>query len=278
MRTLICCIEKQENLYLRDFVEYYKKIGADNIILYDNNDLEGEYPQQVIGDYIADGFVIYVDARGKHRYQLEAYTQCYEAYKTQYDWIGFLDIDEFLEIKDGRKINEFLSDEKFANSDAVFLYWLIFGDSGYLHYENKPVYERFVQYQEPDERANTFKVFLRGKSDIFVEFFDANMFSWTVTSGRRFVISDSEGKEIAPNSVYQAFNYNGAFIKHYNTLTIEEFLYRRFGRRSYADRNSNFDKETVMNIFYTINEMTPQKEKIIEDFFNKFTFEDDLLK
>lgn len=278
MRTLICCIEKQENLYLRDFVEYYKKIGASKILLYDNNDTDGEYPQQVIGDYIADGFVIYVDARGKYRYQLEAYTRCYEDYKDKYDWIGFLDIDEYLEIRGGRSICEFLSDDRFKGADAVFLYWLIFGDSGYLHYDSRPVYERFIQYKEPDERANTFKVFLRCKPDLYVSFFDANMFSWTLTTDRDFIVCDSEGNLIEPGREYQSSNYNNAFIKHYNTLTIEEFLYRRFGRRSYADRNSDFNKETVMNIFYSINEMTEEKKKIIEDFFNKFEFKDDLLK
>ena len=278
MKTLICCIEKQENLYLRDFVEYYKKIGADNILLYDNNDVDGEYPQQVIGDYIADGFVIYKDARGKHRFQLDAYTECYNEYKDKYDWIAFFDIDEYMEILNGKTINEFLSDDRFSNSDAIFIYWLIFGDSGNLHYENKPVYERFVQYNEPSERANTFKVILRCKPDAYISFFDANMFEWTLFTNRDFVVTDTEGNLIQMGKEYQSFNYNGALLKHYNTLSIEEFLYRRFGRRSYADRNSNFNKETVMNIFYTINEMTDEKERIINDFFDKFEFEDDLLK
>ncbi|MBP5456568.1 MAG: glycosyltransferase family 92 protein [Paludibacteraceae bacterium] len=278
MKTLICCIVKQENLYLRDFIEYYKNLGVNNILLYDNNDENGEYPQQVIGDYIANGFVIYEDVRGKYRYQLPAYTECYEKYKTVYDWIGFFDVDEYLEILDGRNVNEFLSDERFNDSDAVFVYWLIFGDSGHLHYENKPVYERFVQYKEPDAYSNTFKVFLRCNPNLYVNFFDANMFSWTLTENRDFVITDTMGVRIRGGYEYQDFCYEGALLKHYNTLSIEEFLYRRFGRRSYADRNSNFNKETVMNIFYTINEMTPEKEKIINDFFNKFEFEDDLLK
>lgn len=277
MSTLICCIEKQENLYLRDFVEYYKKAGVDNIVMYDNNDVNGEYPQQVIGDYIANGFVIYKDARGKHRYQLDAYTQCYEEYRDKYDWICFFDVDEFIEIRDGKSINEFLSDERFNGSDAILIYWLLFGDSGNLHYENKPVWERFVQYKEPDARANTFKVILRGNPNVFVSFFDANMFQWSLGENRDFIITDTEGNRIWGGTEYQAFNYNGAFLKHYNTFTIEEFLYRRFGRRSYADRNSNFNKETVMNIFYNINEMTEEKERIINDFFNKFEFEDDLL-
>ena len=72
-KLAICAIEKLENLYLREWVEYYYKMGVDNIILYDNNDLDGEYPQWVIGDYISNGFVKYEDVRGKHRYQLDAY-------------------------------------------------------------------------------------------------------------------------------------------------------------------------------------------------------------
>lgn len=277
MKTLICVIEKQENLYLRDFIKYYKELGADNILLYDNNDIDGEYPQQVIGDYISDGFVIYEDARGKHRFQLEAYSECYEKYKNEYDWIGFFDVDEFLELRQHSTINEFLSSPQFEKSDGIMLYWLIFGDNGLIHYDSRPVYERFVQYNEPSETANTFKLFLRGRGDAFINFFDANMFSWTVSTNNGFVVTDTEGCVIPPGKEYQAFNYNVAFIKHYNTLTIEEFLYRRFGRRSYADRNSNFDKETVMNIFYSINDITEEKEKIINDFFNKFTFEDDIL-
>ena len=81
MKIAICTIIKQENLYLRDWVEYYLKMGVSNIILYDNNDINGEFPQHVIGDYIESGVVIYENARGLHRYQIEAYNNCYEKYK-----------------------------------------------------------------------------------------------------------------------------------------------------------------------------------------------------
>ena len=58
-------------------------------------------------------------------------------------------------------------------------------------------------------------------------------------------------------------------------MTIEEFLYRRFGRRSYADMASSFNKDVVMKIFYDTNEMTAEKEEIVNDFFSKFEFETD---
>ena len=50
MKLGICCIVKQENLYLRDWVKYYYDMGITKIVLYDNNNVDGEYPQQVIGD------------------------------------------------------------------------------------------------------------------------------------------------------------------------------------------------------------------------------------
>ena len=43
---------KQENRYIREFVEHYKNYGVDKIYLYDNNDIKGEKFEDVINDYI----------------------------------------------------------------------------------------------------------------------------------------------------------------------------------------------------------------------------------
>jgi len=275
MKTLICCIVKQENLYLRDFVEYYKRLGVTNIVLYDNNDLEGEYPHQVIGDYINNGFVIYNDVRGKYRCQLEVYDRCYEKYRNDYDWMGFFDIDEYLEITGNRNIEDFLSQSKFKEADCICVYWLIFGDNGLLHYDSRPVYERFLIPNMPNKEKNCYKLFLRGdKENISVKFQDANAFSWWKRDGK-FIVTNSTGVDLTKSNLYTSYCYSDAFLKHYNTLTIEEFLYRRFGRRSYPDKASSFNKEVIMNVFTSINEMTPEKEKIVNDFFNKFEFKED---
>ena len=276
MKTLLCCIVKLENLYLRDFVEYYKNIGFTNIVLYDNNDENGEYPQQVIGDYIANGFVIYEDVRGRHRYQLEAYTECYRKYSPEYDWIAFFDADEYLHIESGEKIDEYLSDSMFNDTDIIYFYWLLYGDNGLLHYDSRPVYDRFLIPNKPFPDKNNYKAILRGKnSNMSYVFTDANSFYWRSFKKGGIVVKNTNGDIVTDKNPYTTFTYNGAFIKHYNTLTIEEFLYRRFGRRSYADKASSFNKERVMKIFYETNEITEDKEKIINDFFSKFEFETD---
>ena len=41
MKTALCAIAKNENLYIREWVEHYKNIGVSKIFLYDNNDING---------------------------------------------------------------------------------------------------------------------------------------------------------------------------------------------------------------------------------------------
>ena len=41
-KVCVCSIGKEENKYVREFVEHYKKYGIDKIFIYDNNDSNGE--------------------------------------------------------------------------------------------------------------------------------------------------------------------------------------------------------------------------------------------
>ena len=95
MVTAVCAIAKLENRYIREWVEYYLTLGFDYIILYDNNDINGEDLSEPIQDYIQAKQVEIIDVRGKIGYQVEAYNNCYHRYKYQVDWILFVDIDEF---------------------------------------------------------------------------------------------------------------------------------------------------------------------------------------
>ena len=276
MKVAVCCIVKMENLYLRDFIEYHLRLGVSQFILYDNNDENGEYPQQVIGDYIRSGQVIYKNARGKHRYQLEAYSECYNTYKDEYDWIAFIDVDEFIALYEDNTIQEFLSRDKFSDAGAVFLYWVQFGDNGLLHYDNRPVYERFTTHiDQTQNRANTFKIILRGKINIFVYFEDANAVSFDNPDRMNFVIVDAAGREIGPYMGYTQWSYDCAALNHYQTLTIDEFLCRRFGRRSYADKASSFNQDVIMGIFWQLNEWTEEKQRIIDDFLGTYEMKED---
>ena len=52
-KVLLCAIGKNENLYAKEFIEHYLFLGFDKIIIFDNNDLKGEYFNDILIDYIS---------------------------------------------------------------------------------------------------------------------------------------------------------------------------------------------------------------------------------
>ena len=67
IKVCVCAIGKKENKYIREFIEHYKQYGIDKIFLYDNNNINGEYFQEVINDYIKDKYVEIINFRGKRK-------------------------------------------------------------------------------------------------------------------------------------------------------------------------------------------------------------------
>ena len=134
-KVYLVCIAKLENLYVREFVEHYKALNIDKIILYDNNDDHGEHFEEVINDYIQSGFVEIRNVRGINPpfingmiLQPFVYLDAYRRYSKDCDWICYFDIDEFL-----------ILDEKYENNIKNFVSDKIFDDFNYsrpFSYEN----------------------------------------------------------------------------------------------------------------------------------------------
>ena len=278
MDIAICCIVKQENLYLRDWVKYYYDMGVKNIILYDNNNINGEYPQMVISDYIASGFVIYKDARGLYRYQTKAYTECYAEYKELFDWIGFLDIDEYWYLHPSYTFETFFNEERIPDALAVYINWICYGDNDKLFYEPKPVRERFKKVTFPFDfeshglKPNEIKkIFLKCRNDVVVTFDEVDDISFFHYSDKMPNAYLANGEEYE----YHKNTYDVSYIEHYRTLSIQEFLCRRLGRGSYADNSSSFNIENVMECFWSQNEWTDEKQKIIDKFLQNYNIIED---
>ena len=64
IKICICTIAKNENRYIKEYVEYYKKYGVDKIYLYDNNNPNSERFEEVIKEYIDQNYVEVNNWRG----------------------------------------------------------------------------------------------------------------------------------------------------------------------------------------------------------------------
>lgn len=267
-KTLICCIAKLENYYIREWVEWYKNIGVTNICLYDNNDIDGEHFEDVIGDYIDSGFVIVKDVRGMSQMQLPCYQNCYDEYKDVYDWFGFFDADEYLELENG-SINDFLKREEFKDVGAIRVCWKNFDDNDLLIVEdNNYSINRFNRVVNPEDVCNRItKTLVRGGQNelkIYQEPGGAHgQYLNCKTVDCYGNLCDNE-KIFLDNRIWDI-----AWLCHYRFKTIEEYLYLKLDRL-YPDVDKITAKRWLdIDSFFGYNKKTPEKVKMWEDFMRR---------
>ena len=137
----ICAIFKNEAPYLREWIEFNRIIGIEHFYLYNNNS-EDMY-LSVIQKYIDSGLVTLIQWSKNHA-QMECYNDCINRYKHETQWLGFIDIDEFIVPLECDNIYDFL--KKFEkNRGSVKIYWKMFGTSGLIERDlNSLVTEQFV--------------------------------------------------------------------------------------------------------------------------------------
>ena len=155
----ICSIGKKENLYVKEFIDYYYSLGIDKIFIYDNNEITGEKFDFYLDNYIKNKYIEIIDVRGLSSIQIPIYTHCYHKNKNNYDWIGFLDFDEYLFFENNKTIKNYIYEEIFNKCQAILFNWVLYNDNDLIKYDNRSLNERFIN--------NTFnysqvKSFVRG--------------------------------------------------------------------------------------------------------------------
>ena len=267
----LCAIGKLENLYAKEYINYYKKLGYKHIFIYDNNDQNEEKFESVLNKDIKKGFVTIIDYRGfrgsRDSPQFDAYFDCYEKYNKDYDWLSFFDFDEFLELKPKNlKIYEFLDNERFNNCISVKINWLLYSDNNLIYYENLPIQRRFLSPLTNSSLNIHIKSTVRGNLSLNY-WKDAQNPHTTIY---QYKSCSSSGKTIPYNSPFNSPpDYENAILRHYKTKTIDEYLVKL--KRGRADKPLNFTEEDSLekiNIFFTVNEYKMSKIKFIKKKLN----------
>ena len=266
-KVCLCTIGKKENLYIKEFVMHYEKLGFNHIFLYDNNDENDEKFEDIIQDEINKGFVSIINYRNyrgiNNNPQHTSYYDCYEKNNKTYNWIAFFDIDEFLEIKPNNiTIQDFLDNERYKKCQHIKINWMVYSDNDLLYYENKPLQERFTSKSNFNEINRHIKPVVRGNLSVNYWKTAETIHSTTLD----FIACTSSGKLTSAKMFKINIDYGNAFLKHYITKTIEEYL-EKF-KKGFATHKFEYTTEHYrkkFDLFFQINRKT--KEKV--DIFNK---------
>ena len=261
LKVCICSIGKKENIYIKEFVDHYKKIGYNKIFLYDNNDINDERFEYVIQNEVNEGFVSIINYRGCIACQHSSYRDCYEKNNFKYDWLSFFDIDEYLEFKKPNlKIQGFLGNIKFRKCQNVKINWIYyFNVKNNLYYENKPLQKRI---REKIRISRVIKSTVRGQLPInyWTKMLDPH------SSLLKFISCSSSGKIIDyKSSLNDPPDIRYAYLKHYHYKSFEEFCYKL--KRGKADSyNKNLKKKIIK--FIKKNKHNKKKLNIMKKIFN----------
>lgn len=256
--VVICAIAKNENEYINEWVNYHLDLGISHIYIYDNNDSSFEDVATRIDNKDKVTIIRYND---KHFYNMQtvSYVEFYRNYNKTFNWVGFIDIDEFLVGIDN--VDEFFNQDKFKDYNQIRIKWKLFGDDGFIDRDrNIPVHEFFQKPILDNIKSNEAKPFIRGnmpeKAIIHKTHYVLNekneLWKCCLPSGLPSTIIDW--------SIHEDYSNETVFINHYMTKTLSEFVEQKINRGDVARDK----KQIKMDYYWQINTKTFEKTLWLE--------------
>ena len=256
IKVCLCVVGKLENNYIREFISYYKKYGVDKIFLYDNNDINGEKFDYILSDYIRKKYVKIYNIRGKIAQQIKIYQHCYTSNYKIFNWLIFIDIDEFIFLKNYNNIKDFLSQRKFNKCQSIYLNWVKHTDNNLIYYDNRTLHERFPEIYNKNN-------YCLGKTIIKGNLENIKIKSVHILDGK---IGRCNGLGNLFKPIYKIFCYkpdfNNNYIDHYEYKSTEEFINKiKKGDCTYGYNKNNM--YIRINRYFRFNEITLEKISLI---------------
>lgn len=141
---VVCAIFKNEGPFLLEWIAYHRAVGFDFFVLYDNDSDDGgagSIGSSPLAQYC--GVVPWPHRPG----QLAAYRDFIQNYARHFEWVAFIDLDEFLLPLGDASIRDLL--QKWSDFSAALVSWRTFGPSGWIERPAGLVIDSYIM-RSPD--------------------------------------------------------------------------------------------------------------------------------
>ena len=217
-KHVVFACAKNEDDYIKEWVEHYLNYGFDKIFIADNNDDSTKIPM-ILEKWINEGKVQIFDCHGMKDFQIGIYDMFMR--EQNYQWCAYFDCDEFLELNSYSNIKDFLSTVK--GTDCVLFHWMIFGSNGELEKREGTIQSRFPEPSLPLSYCieNMYVKPIIKKGANFTHFIDTHA---PITNGYGKYFLDYDKVVDYASHVYYPLTYKNGYIKHYYTKSFEEWI------------------------------------------------------
>ena len=144
----LCCIIKDEDAVIEEWVAFHLAVGVDHILLIDNG--PSENLPRILAPYIGAGKVELVHFWTRGRQQQRAYDRALRYMSGKTRWLGFIDADEFLFPSTEKDLPTVFRD--FEDYVAVSVNWVAFGSNGHQSPPEGFVIENFTDRGDLEHR------------------------------------------------------------------------------------------------------------------------------
>jgi len=140
MRTAVCVIVKNEEPNFLEWICFHLAAGFDTILVYDNHSTDRTFDIARAARAAGD---VRVRRWERPSRQAGCYAHAHSVHRDAFDWMAFIDSDEFLFAPGHGSIKDFLADK--GQIPAFGVHWLCYGSSGATEISEQLVIEEFVR-------------------------------------------------------------------------------------------------------------------------------------
>ena len=264
LKVALCTMGKRENLYVKEFVEYYYNLGLDKMFIYDDNEPNTEKISDMIDNEYKQFVTVYDNIKDKIKNQGDAFTDCYQNNLDKYDWFLMVDMDEFLYIINST-LKDYLVNTYLNKCDFIKFHWIVPSDNDLIHYDNRTLFERF---KGPYKKSKFIKSIIRGNITDLKYWVHSPSYS-----PKRNITCNNIGQIIRYERLNFEFiekiNVEKAFIIHFRFKSTEELIskFKRGYSNWFGSRLQGFVKASL-NDYFKENNLTLEKIEYVEKELN----------
>lgn len=262
MKTAVCAIIKDEHLYIKEWIEHHFNIGFDAIHLLEDKgskshiDITSQYNNVFLRSLESDlelqedfkKMNIYIKSNQQDRW----YFWFSEHYKDNYDWVAYIDVDEFVFFEENYSLQQLCND--YSDYPAVLLYWKMMGASGHIQKPNGNVVDAYTEETllVPGEEGWSYKSFVNLKK--YQGF----------TNLHTAIGAVKTNFDYNPEERYIGRCFDKAWLNHYFTKSWEEWCNRIY------KRGGTINGHRTLAQFFDVNvNMEHLRKKLISEIADK---------
>ena len=222
----ICAIFRNEAMFLREWIEFHLLVGVEHFYLY-NNFSEDNY-LEILQPYI-DSDVITLTDWSIEGGQLLAYLDCFKHHKNHTDWIAYIDLDEFICMRQEIDIKNWI--RPYKNYPTVYVNWKMFGISGIMeHDKQKTVIEQYSASWK--HHSNVGKSFINTRFNFKEIGCHMSYPSIRICGLSTTILPINEFKKFFHHWICRAPKRkdSGIQLNHYYYRSYSQYLYKAFNR------------------------------------------------